>query len=183
MGKILRLMHNSKAEGYGRVIDGKAEYAKFNDWLFSEDIETRVAYVKEHALLGDEHGSLSRVFKVLGAYINGQTNSSYCHDDFGASNIFATSPLTVFDPNPRFNNGYIDLGRSIVKHISEGINPAQLIEGYFDYSEYNEPMLHASILLNTYMKFPYWERVKKVKCIQRMQKYLKAVGDSKFASH
>ncbi len=172
MGKTLCLMHRPTAEGYGRVVDGKPEYAQFSDWLLSEDIATRIAYVKEHALLGDEHGSISAAFEVLRAYINGQPNSSYCHDDFGAANIFATTPITVFDPNPRFNNGYIDLGRSVVKLLSEGINPAQLLEGYFDGVDYDEEALRAAVLLNTYMKYPYWHKVKRVEQIQRMQQYL-----------
>jgi fructosamine-3-kinase len=172
MGKMLRLMHTPHAAGYGRVIEEKAEYAQFSDWLLSEDIKIKITYVKDHSLLDNEHGSIATAFEVLQEYAKGQSSSSYCHDDFGGANIFATNPMTVFDPNPRFNYGYIDLGRSMVKHLSEGISPAQLLEGYFGEAESNQRVLHAAILLNAYMKFPYWHKIKKTQQIQRVRKYL-----------
>ena len=171
MGRTLRLMHKPQAEGYGRVIEGKAEYSQFSDWLYSPDIEKRLAYVKEHELLGEEHGSIQAAFEVLKTHIKENPTSSYCHDDFGAANIFATTPITVFDPNPRFNNGYLDLGRSMVIHLAHNVSPSQLLEGYFEGAVYNERALHAAVMLNTYMKFPYWHKVKRVEQIQRMQEY------------
>jgi fructosamine-3-kinase len=176
MGNTLRLMHTPEAKGYGRIVDNKAEFAEFEEWLFSPDMETRINYVKEHDLLGEEHGSISTTRETLQAHVKENPKSSYCHDDFGAANIFATHPITVFDPNPRFNNGYTDLGRSMVIHLSQGVSPQQLVEGYFGNDPYNEKALHAAVLLNTYMKFPYWHKVKKTMQIENMQKYLIAHG-------
>lgn len=173
MGNTLRLMHEPKAEGYGRVVDGKGEYAEFKELLLGEDIQKKVAYVEEHKLLGDEHGSLSLAFEILIEHVKRENKSSYCHDDFGTSNIFATHPITVFDPNPRFNNRYLDLGRTILLGIAhDGIFPEQLVEGYFQGEPCDKRVLHAAILFNSCMKFYYWNKVKKYKGIKKVQEYL-----------
>lgn len=67
--------------------------------------------------------------------------------------------------------------------FTEGVNPAQLLEGYFDGVAYNEEVLHAAVLLNTYMKYPYWHKVKKVEQIKRMQQYLKDASVPKFPGY
>ncbi len=172
MGKMLRIIHTPQATGFGGVFEGKAEWTTFNEWLFSNDIKERINYVKDHSLLGEAHGSISKAFEILQAYANNQTHSSYCHNDFVADNIFATQPITVFDPNPTFNYGYIDLGRSMVFHISKNISPSQLLLGYFEKDEVNEKVLHASVLLNAYYKFRYWHKVDRTEQIQRVQEYL-----------
>ncbi|MEI6396531.1 MAG: fructosamine kinase family protein [Candidatus Taylorbacteria bacterium] len=38
LGKTLRRMHEPKAEGFGRVANGKAEFDSFNEWISSEEI-------------------------------------------------------------------------------------------------------------------------------------------------
>ena len=172
MGSTLRTMHIPKTEGYGHLIDGKAEYPEFKDWLMSENVQKKIGYVEENKLLDDKHGSLSLAREILTNYVSDK-KSSYCHNDFGTTNIFATHPITVFDPDPVFNNEYIDLGRAITIRIAnDGVFPQQLIDGYFKGETYNKKVLQASILLNSYMKFRYWHRVKKTKQIQNVQKYL-----------
>ncbi|MEN9614047.1 MAG: Phosphotransferase enzyme family [Candidatus Parcubacteria bacterium] len=173
MGNMLRLMHEPKAEGYGRVIDGKGEYAEFTDLLSGEDLQRRVKYVTDHKLLGDEHGVLSLAFEILTEHVRRENKSSYCHDDFGTYNMFATHPITVFDPNPRFNNRYLDLGRTILLGIAhDGIFSEKLVDSYFEGNPYDQKALHASILLNGYMKFYYWSKVKRFKNIKNVQDYL-----------
>lgn len=177
LGKILYIMHKPNAVGYGRYMDGSPEFLSFKDWLESEDIKNRIEYVKEHKLLGEEHGSSSLVFKILIEHVNRENKSSYCHDDFGTNNTFATEPLTIFDPSPRFNNGYIDLGRTIMKTVAydEYANNeagAQLVKGYFEGREFNEKALHAAVLLSAYMKFPYWHKRNNLNGIKNTQEYL-----------
>ncbi len=176
MGQTLHTMHAAPAKGYGRVIESKAEYSKFRDWIFSSDMQTRIKYVKENNLLNDDkHGSIDEAIKILVDFVGDDGKSSYCHDDFGGSNIFATHPMTVFDPNPRFNNGYIDLGRSLMNHISAGgLDEAlpRLIKGYFGDTPHDKKVLHASVLLNCCMKLPYKHKTKSLGVIQNMQKYL-----------
>lgn len=174
MGSTLSLMHSPKTEGYGRVVNGKAEFNTFREWLESADMQKRFKYCKENMLLSDEHGSLDIALEILTEHIN-KTKSSYCHDDFGTGNIFATEPITVFDPNSRFNNGYIDLGRSIFSIIfNKGRNEAieQIIKGYFGDDAYDIGVLHASIMLASYMKFTYAHQTNKIKKIQNIQEYL-----------
>jgi fructosamine-3-kinase len=172
MGSILSAMHKPKAEGYGRLINGKAEFTNFQDWFESVNIKKRLNYVHENLLLEEEHGSLPTAFKILLDYFNGK-KSSYCHFDFVPFNIFNTNPITVFDPNPEFNNGYVDLGRSVVIRIAyDNMFPQQLVDGYFAGETYSKKLLHASLLLNSYMKFPYWHKVKRLKQIKNVQDYL-----------
>jgi fructosamine-3-kinase len=173
MGRTLRLMHTPKAEGYGKVVHNKAEFASFKEWLVSPDMERRVEYVQRYNLLAEkEHGALSDARDILLTHVEKSGTSSYCHDDFGSSNIFATDPLTVFDPNPRFNNGYIDLGRSYVNTIAAGKFPTGLKEGYFEGELCNEKTLHASIFLNMLTKLPYKHKTNRTDLIENMQTYL-----------
>lgn len=171
IGRMLRIMHIPEAEGYGLVVNGKAEYKEFSEQLEGHDMQKRFQYVKENKLLGDEHGSLDIALKILLEYVHGK-KSSYCHDDFGPNNMFATNPITVFDPNPRFSNGYLDLGRSLAVRIGHNISPEQMIEGYFGDEPYNKEVLHSAILLNIYMKLPYKHKTNKQKVIKNLQEYL-----------
>jgi len=174
MGQLLRRMHAAKAEGYGPVIGGNATHSEFREWFLGAHVIAAIAYGRAHLLLGEEHGSMRQAFEILQAHISEQNHSSYCHDDFSAANILATDPMTVVDPNPIFNNGYIDLGRSLVIHISQGISQQrQLVEGYFAGGDYSERVLHAAVLLNAYLKFCYWHNVKKSKRIENVQNYLR----------
>jgi fructosamine-3-kinase len=173
MGQTLRAMHKPEARGYGRLINGNAEFSKFSDWVSSEDMQKRFQYVKENNLLNEEHGSLSIAIQILTDHADKEKNTSYCHDDFGKANIFATNPITVFDPNPRFNNRYFDLGRSISGYlICDGLSAKQFIDGYFGKEKCDEKVLHAVILISSYMKFPYAHKTKKLDHIERVQKYL-----------
>jgi len=177
LGKILRLMHSPKTKGYGRVVGGVAQFETFEEWIQGEDVQKQINYVEENKLLGDEHGSLALAFDVLKEHVGKENESSYCHDDFGTANIFATTPLTVFDPNPRFNDGYLDLGRSIVNTIANDKGKAEIVEqfikGYFGGGPYNTKAMRASMLLNAYLKFPYSHKTKNFERIKNIQKYLK----------
>lgn len=175
LGHTLGMMHGPEAQGYGKVIDGRAEFVKFRDWLESPDVQDKIKYVQEQELLSDEHGLISDVLTILSANLDKDGKSSYCHDDFGASNMFATKPLTVFDPNPRFNNGFLDLARSVLIHMSNA-NLAgadeQLIKGYSEIRPVDRKFLQAGIILNAYLKFPYWHKTGKTKRMDQVRKYL-----------
>lgn len=171
MGQTLRMMHEPRAEGYGMVVKGKAEHSTFEGWLNEPHMRERIDYVKEHKLLGEEHGSLEEALQVLTEHVNKEDKSSYCHFDFGG-NIFATKPITVFDPNPGFHNGYLDLGRTIVNHLAVGIFPAQIVEGYFGGKVYNKKALQAAVLLNAYFKLPHQHKRNKSEIIKNIQDYL-----------
>lgn len=172
MGKILAKMHSTKAEGYGRIIQGKPEYEKFKEWITSDNIQERISFVQENNLLTDEHGPISDVIDILIAYNEKSPESTYCHFDFGATNIMATEPFTVIDPDPMLNNGIIDIGRSILLEISGGHTGEQLKQGYFLDKEIDLSALQAAIVLNTYWKFRYWYRKNKTKQIESVRSYL-----------
>ena len=175
MGSILRAMHAPKANGYGFVVNGKAEYPIFRDWLNSPDLQKKISYVKENKLLDERHGSLTGAFRTLDDFVSRAKESSYCHDDFTADNIFDIRPLVVFDPNPIFNHGYMDLARTIfdtIAHDESEEARSQLIEGYFKGESYEKEALQAAILLYSYMKLPYSHKTHRAKNIRNVQDYL-----------
>lgn len=178
MGSVLSTMHEPKGEGFGRLIDGKGEFPSFKDWIESENMRNRFQYSKDNEILGEEHGSLSKACEILTEYIGDGEKSSYCHFDFGSKNIFATNPITVFDPDPQLNNGYLDLGRTVTLRIAnDGVFPQQIVDGYFASKPYNEKILQSAILINSYMKFFYWHKINKLKAIKKVQDYLLETKD------
>ena len=173
MGQTLRLMHEPKGQGWGKVVSGRGEYDNFTDWLGAGDTLKRIEYVKDNQLLGSEHGSLEKAFALLMDYVGPGIESSYCHLDFGCNNIFATQPITVFDPNPQFSHGVIDVGRTIVNHLALGIFPQPFVDGYFNGEVYDKQVLQASILFSALIKLPYQHKRHKTEFIQNIQKYLR----------
>lgn len=175
MGKALSRMHTSETQGYGRIMGGKPEYQEFEAWIRSEDINKRVVAVREGGWLDDEHGPISVAIDILIEYCKAGPASTYCHFDFGANNILDTTPLTIIDPDPMFNNGIIDIGRSMLIAISQGHPDSgeQLKSGYFSDRPLDEKALLASILLNTYWKFPYWHKTGRHEQMEVVKQYLK----------
>ncbi len=172
-GKTLRVMHKQEAIGFGKVINGRGEYDSFAEWLNSGDMEKREKYIQEQHLLGEEHGSISQAKNTLINFAGGNSKSSYLHFDYSTGHLFATIPLTVFDPDPLFNNRYIDLGRTFVNYIAQTEEyPKKLLEGYCDGEEIDEKALHAAIFINIVYKIPYQHQKGRMQVIQNLQNYL-----------
>lgn len=164
MGRTLRRMHSIKADGFGFVIDGKPEYRTVEEWLDGHDLKNRIVYAQEHGLLGDNQYILTESLGLIRDHAK-KEGSTFCHDDFGTYNIFATEPITVFDTSPKFNNGYYDLGRVLFSNISiKGPTEArdQVLDGYFDDTIYDKRTIQAYTLLAFVMKFRYWHKTKKM---------------------
>lgn len=175
LGKILRNMHKPSAEGYGGVVDGKAEYTTFKDWITSEKVQEKIKYVEEAGLLDTKLWPISNVIDTLVAYDERNPKSSYCHMDFCADDIMASVPLTIIDPDPMFNNGIIDIGRSLQVLSAQGNydHIEDLKEGYFSNNvSYDKSALHAAIILSAYMKFRYWHKTGRDKEMAMVRKYL-----------
>ena len=163
MGQTLRLMHTPKADGYGFVVDGQPEFRTATEWLEGEDIKTRIDYVNRHNLLGSLKDYLPTALKIIKQHTD-KEGSSYCHDDYGSNNMFATEPITIFDTSPKFNNGYYDLGRFMFGGIAFGRSgeaAEQLLKGYFGGEDCDKQALYAYTFLACYMKFPYWHNTKR----------------------
>jgi fructosamine-3-kinase len=175
LGKILRTMHKPSARGYGRLVDGKAEYATLKDWIMSEKVQGKIRYVEEEGLLDTKLWPISHVIDTLVAYDERNPKSSYCHMDFCADDIMASVPLTIIDPDPMFNNGIIDIGCSIQVMSAQGNydHIEDLKQGYFSNdSSYDESALRAAIILSAYMKFRYWHKTGRDKEMAMVRKYL-----------
>ncbi|MES2436402.1 MAG: phosphotransferase [Patescibacteria group bacterium] len=173
-GKILRQMHTAKAHGFGRIKNSKPEFETFKEWILSDDMKERINYVKEHNLLGDEHGPIDDVLTTLIAYTEKYPESTYCHFDYGGNNMLATNPLTIIDPDPMVTNGIIDIGRSMLLLSSGGYydGAARLKAGYFGTDAIDEKALKSAIVVNAYWKFPYWHKKNKLVPMSNVQKYL-----------
>ena len=172
MGSTLNAMHTPKTVGYGYVVDGKAEYLKFEDWINSPEVQEKAEYVKKHKLLDNSYGTFSSACKILIDFIGNDKASSYCHYDFGIHNIFSTDPYTVFDPDPHFNNGYIDLGRSLLYLIEKDLPLDSFIEGYFGSNQYDKKILHAAIFLGIYIRLQHAYETNKLDRIKNYKQYL-----------
>jgi fructosamine-3-kinase len=176
IGKTLRNMHVPKTTGYGYINNGMPEYSNFNDWLDSDSVQNRIKLAEETGLLTDKHGSIDIALETFRSNLGKETESSYCHSDLDPGNIFATDPLTVFDPVPALNHPYIDLGLTITIGASlvDGEEVyKQIIEGYFpNEKDINKELLHSSILLASYSKFRRWYKIKNETRIKSIQEFL-----------
>lgn len=175
MGATLCKMHSAVAEGYGDLVDGKAEYPGIEDWLQDSELQEKLDYAREHKLLEDEiHGSFEQARAVLYSKIGSSASSVYAHSDFHIGNVFATTPLTVFDPIPFLNHPYMDLARSIVLAVKMGLMPVseQMIQGYFNGESHDRQLLQAALIINAYQKIRYWHKVGRTEDVQKLQEYL-----------
>lgn len=186
LGKTLRQMHGSKAEGYGRIKDHKAEYQEFTDWLQDSSIQNRIKYVKKEKILDDEvHGSIDQALKILIDFVEKNPGSTYCHNDFGRGNTFNTDPITVFDPNPLINHPVTDISRSIVLTATGSSNPnwsiEQMLKGYYgDEFDFDRRAFQAGVLLNAYTKIYFWHKSGYFHRVERIKKYL---AETKYLLH
>lgn len=181
MGGTLRLMHSAKSEGFGVVKDGKGGYSRFSEWL-DYQIKEKASYDGDERFLDDsKHGNFAEAIKIMNGYVGTSTESCYCHNDFAYQNIFATEPLTVFDPIPIFGHPYMDLARAIVTALGRGIHEdasEQLVRGYSGNDLIlNRSVLQAAIILQSYLKFGYWSKTGKEQGIKDVQAYLEKTKD------
>ncbi len=160
MGQTLRLMHSERVNGYGFVVDGQPEFESVEDWLAGNDMKKRFEYIEKNYLLEGLEGVLEKSLEVIKKHA--ETNgSTFCHDDYGSHNMFATEPITIFDASPKFNNGYYDLGRIMFADIAyggSGESSEQYLRGYFGGEEYDKGALQAYTFLAFCMKCPYWHQ-------------------------
>ncbi len=177
MGAMLRMMHEPKARGFSNIVNDKSEpeYPGIVSWIRGDkSMQNQIAFVRENNLLNDaEHGSIDEALALIAARIGSDDESVYCHNDFNSNNIFATDPMTVFDPWPCFHHPYMDLSRAIVvsligvEHVDE-----QLLDGYFGDEEYDRQLLQAFVLLNVYVKFKYQFETGNEDGMRNMKEYL-----------
>ncbi len=175
MGKMLRLMHSKPASGYGFVVDGKAEFKTAEEWLSGDDMKNRFDYIDKYNILEGIEDELAETLEVIKQHSK-TANSTYCHDDFGPSNIFATDPITIFDPNPRFNSCYYDLGK--IKFFNVAFNGSkaaldQLLDGYFGEQKCDNKVLHAYAFLSFVYKCPYWQKTGREKELETTKNYFR----------
>ncbi|MEK7184884.1 MAG: phosphotransferase, partial [Patescibacteria group bacterium] len=170
MGEMLRIMHTAKSEGFGSIKNNKGNYKTFGEWLNNE-IKSRKLEIDE---ISDDFPLAITIFNE---YSGDSTQSSYCHNDYAYQNIFATDPLTVFDPIPILSHPYIDLASAITKAIGRGINSDevshQLMRGYSgDVLVLNRKALQAALVIQSHLIFTTWSQTGKEQGIKDMKTYL-----------
>jgi fructosamine-3-kinase len=185
LGKVLRKMHTTKTKGYSNIVNDKKEpeYQTVAEWLEGDTrTKEQFAYVKENRLLSDtDHGSIEEACNIIISRIGESKETVYCHNDFHTGNIFATEPLTVFDPWACFHHPYMDIARSIILASKVGLDEVtkQFVEGYFEDEEYDQTLLQAFITINIWVKLPYIYKTKQTETMEDLRKYLNrlAVGN------
>ena len=178
MGKVLRKMHEPKTKGYSNVVNdkGKPEYQDISSWIDGDKrLQDQIAYVKENNILNDdEHGSIDYVLDVIINKLKNNNTSVYCHNDYNVGNIFATEPITVFDPWPCFHHPFMDLSRAIViSQVSVEGTGEQLIRGYFGDEDFDRQLLQAFIFLNIVAKLKYQIGTNNFAGVNNFKEYLR----------
>ncbi len=180
LGSLLAKMHTRNVDGYGPVHNGKPDYKTFSEW-FPMHISKRLKYTQEHRLLNDsDHGSIDQAIEIIKQQAAHDKRSTYCHNDFSAYNVFATEPLTIFDPTPAFNHPILDLGLAIiiaVSHYNSEEAAEQMIKGYFGEKDFDRSVLHAAIIVSSHGRIPRWHTTNRPERIAVIQEYLKKNRD------
>jgi fructosamine-3-kinase len=178
MGRTLRRLHTVTGRGYGRFQNGSGQYQDFATWL-ERYVQWHISYVREKGLLNEnEYGSIEAACGVLSEFVRGDDRTVYCHDDLSVCNLLNTRPLTVFDPNPNVNHPYLDLAKSVIliaKAEIDIMEPAKrLIHGYLGSDPPIDPIvLRSCILLEAYLKFPFWDQTDQRPEINLVRQFLR----------
>ena len=180
VGRVLRTMHAASSIGFGSYTP-VPEFPTFASWItHDERLLRNVTYVREQGLLDDTvHGSFENAVRALCAAYGDTTESVYCHYDLHVGNVFATTPLTVFDPNPFFNHPYMDLARSIIFGVIEHGDEVreQILKGYCEYKSCDEGLLQAALVVASHEKLSFWHKRGYVKEVDMLRTYL---GNTKY---
>lgn len=177
MGATLRKMHSHQLAGFSNIVNTsrEPEYPDVESWLEGDQrMKDQVAFVKNSGLLKEcREDLIDAALQYLSKSLKGNTATVFCHNDFNPNNIFATDPITVFDPWPCFHHPYMDLARTLViSHITDSEIRDQLLDGYFKDESYDEALLHAFIVLNIFVKLKYQVETKNEAGIRAMKEYL-----------
>jgi hypothetical protein len=171
VGQTLARMHEAKSSGFGRPAEGGGEFETFEGWAASESVQKRIIYVVENGLVHEEAARSS--FEVLNAYTLEHPETCFCHYDFTAPNMFATEPITVFDPNPTHAPGLLDIARTLFLTHCSGLSEEaeEIKKGYFGTEDPDKELFHAALVWNALNKFAQWGPRKKDEEIGRGQAY------------
>jgi aminoglycoside phosphotransferase (APT) family kinase protein len=173
MGRLMRVMHGARGEGFGHIKEGRPKFASFKEWIDSDDVWRRVREVQSYGIVGEKYGSIERAREILLKHHEQHHLSVYCHFDFGKSNLLATDPPTVIDPFPLMCDPMIDVGRTAHLISMGSASAADLFtKGYFGNDDVDPSVLAASILLSAYLKFHFWHKVGKTEAIEQTKVYL-----------
>lgn len=174
LGETLARMHSLVTEGYGNITEGRGQFKTMYEWYMSKDIQDEIEYAIKHSSLAGP--SVIGCIEDFISYIDKEYVTTYCHNDFSVSNVFATEPLIVIDPTPIVHHPLFDVARSIVIMANLDINMTssrqQFIDGYKKYHSIDESRLEAAILLQSLLKFSYWHRNGKTVPIQKLSSFL-----------
>jgi hypothetical protein len=173
MGTILRQMHSVTAEGYGFFVDGHAEFTTAEDWLAGADMQKRFEYIDKHKLFQETKTTLENALEIITGHSR-TTPSTYCHDDYGPHNMFATSPITIFDANPKFNSPYYELGRirfADLAYADAFDASQQLLDAYFGDEKVDTTVLNAFTYLALCMKCPYWHKTGRTEQLKKAEQF------------
>ena len=171
MGRVLAKMHQVKGNGFGYPVGNNffGSHKTFGEQMFEELKRRKILLLKQEGIISNGDADYAR--KAINVIENdGDTLPSLTHYDYGAYNIFATHPLTIFDPNPCFTHPVMDLALALITptvtdHPQEG---DQILAGYKEVNPMSDRVVSAGIVLRGLMKARTWSRKKLDNRMQRL---------------
>lgn len=177
LGKLLHKMHESRIYGFGRVVEDRPEFETFDEWICGNEVSDRIKYLKDKNIFTEQLKSFDSLVSAMAQHVKEYGESTYCHTDYGIHNAFATEPYTIFDPNPRYNCAYFDIGKTLLMGVTKetSIENEQLLKGYFGNEHYDEEALRAFIILNGFYKASDWHKKNRKDLIGGFERFLKRI--------
>jgi fructosamine-3-kinase len=186
MGRTLARMHKAKGKGFGVPTSRdrtKGSFATFKeeyqgaflrrkaDWLIAQTVLTN------KDILG-----IKTAINIIEKDVLAGMRPALTHNDFRPYNIFASKPMTVFDPNPRISHPYICLALSLVGSDVE-TDPFsknerdEILLGYSEITAINNRVLSAAIILGGMKKAYTWQKKREEDKVNRLMALLRKHQD------
>lgn len=167
MGRTLASMHRAKGEGFGFPIPEnrtKGNFVTFKEEFENTFLKRRANWLKEQGVITDQDlSSTQTAIEIIEKDLRSGIKPSLVHDDFRPYNIFASEPITVFDPNPRITHPFMCLALTLIKsEVESGTFGKQerdeILSGYSEITKVNNHVLSAAIVLRGLRTLNTWKR-------------------------
>ncbi|KKQ23933.1 MAG: hypothetical protein US62_C0012G0016 [Candidatus Woesebacteria bacterium GW2011_GWA1_37_8] len=182
LGRMLAKMHRAKGKGFGFPIVGNENHGSFE--TFSEEMEKtlfgdRISWLLTHGVLNQfdvdvAHGAV----EILEADIQKGGLPSLTHNDFATYNMFATEPITIFDPDPRITHPAICLAYTLLKsqvnEYPDLTESSEILSGYREITPIDDETIAAGIVLRGIRKIHTWHREGKLSQLDKLKKVIDA---------
>lgn len=154
MGRILAKMHKAKGVGFGYPSSGNPKRGQNDSFLKSIDeslLGNRLYWLLDMKVVDKEFlKTVDQSALLLNSDFENGLKPSLVHNDFLPYNIFATNPITVYDPNPRITHPALCLALTLLKTEINNSNQEESLEilsGYRDIADISDDILKAAFIV------------------------------------